>query len=114
MNFYGLKNCDTCRIAMKELDAAGIGYAYIDVRADGVPAGTLSGWIDQMGADKLVNRRSTTWRNLTEAEKASAEDNAKLLSLLQANPTLIKRPVIEQGAEVHLGWAPAIKAAIGL
>ncbi|WP_306252906.1 Spx/MgsR family RNA polymerase-binding regulatory protein [Parvularcula sp. IMCC14364] len=110
MNFYGLKNCDTCRIAMKELDAAGIAYAYIDVRADGVPAGTLSGWIDQMGADKLVNRRSTTWRNLTEAEKASAEDNAKLLSLLQANPTLIKRPVIEQGAGIYVGWQEYVQS----
>ncbi|MCI5044631.1 MAG: arsenate reductase [Aquisalinus sp.] len=114
MKVYGLKNCDTCRKAMKELDAAGVSYEYVDVRADGVPAATLANWIENLEAEKLVNRRSTTWRNLTEAEKAAIDDDANLQKLLQAHPTLIKRPVIEQGTELHLGWSAQTKSALGL
>ncbi len=114
VNFYGLKNCDTCRKASKALEAAGVDFTYTDVRADGVPEKTLKNWIRVLGPDQLVNRRSTTWRGLTDAEKAGADDAAKLVSLLQANPTLIKRPVLEAGGEIYLGWSEDVKQQFGL
>ena len=66
MRMIGLKNCDTCKKALKALDAAGIAYEYIDVRADGVAAADLSTLLEVHGVDKVVNKRSTTWRNLPE------------------------------------------------
>ncbi len=113
MKFYGLKNCDTCRKAMKELDAAGVAYEYVDVRADGVEETTLKGWVEASGADKLVNRRSTTWRGLTDEEKASIEDPASLVALLTDNPTLIKRPVIVTKNDIHIGWTAEVKSVLG-
>ena len=72
MKFYGLKNCDTCRKALKELEAAGKTFTYIDVRADGVPEAVITGWLEEVGADTLINKRSTTWRGLSDAEKGQA------------------------------------------
>ena len=114
MKFYGLKNCDTCRKAMKELDAGGITYDYVDVRADGVPEKVITGWLKSVEADKLVNKRSTTWRGLREAERAKADTLAGAAKLLAANPTLIKRPVIEISSNVLVGWTAETKAGAGL
>ena len=69
MNFYGLKTCDTCRKARKALDAAGVKYSYKDVRDDGVTKTQLTKWAKAAGWDKLLNKSSTTWRGLSDAEK---------------------------------------------
>ena len=82
---YGLKTCDTCRKAQRELAAAGHVVRVTDVRADGVPAAELARFHAFFG-DDLVNRRSTTWRNLSEEDRASDP-----LALLAAHPTLMKR-----------------------
>ncbi|MEM1237378.1 MAG: ArsC/Spx/MgsR family protein [Pseudomonadota bacterium] len=94
MKLYGLKSCDTCKKALKALDAA----EFIDVRADGVPDDVLNAAYAQFG-DALVNRASTTWRGLSDEEKAG---NA--LDLLEAHPTLMKRPLIVSGDKMTLGW----------
>jgi arsenate reductase len=112
MKFYGLKNCDTCRKAMKALDAAGVDYTYIDVRADGVPEKTITGWLKQVETDTLVNKRSTTWRGLSDTEKAQADTPKGAAALLAANPTLIKRPVIETGTDIHVGWTKETQAKV--
>lgn len=106
LTFYGLKTCDTCRKAQKALIAAGHKLTVIDVRGDGVPRSELTRFLTLFGAD-LVNRRSTTWRGLSEAERASDP-----LDLLAAHPTLMKRPVIVAGDRVHLGWTKAVQAAL--
>ena len=111
MKFYGLKTCDTCRKARKELDAAGMTYDYIDVRADGVDAATLTKWVAAHGRKTVLNTRSTTWRALGDDIKALDTD-ADALALMIAHPTLIKRPVIEQGGESFVGWSKANQAAI--
>ena len=104
MIIYGLKTCDTCRKARKALPAA----TFVDVREEGVPAEILGRALAQFG-DKLVNTRSTTWRGLSEEERAGAP-----LDLLAAHPALMKRPLIVGDDEMHLGWDAATRGALGV
>lgn len=102
MHLYGLKTCDTCRKALKALPAA----EFVDVRADGIPAALLAAAYERFG-EKLLNTRSTTWRGLSEEERATAP-----LALLAAHPTLMKRPLIVAGDQMYLGWDKATQAAL--
>lgn len=102
MKLYGLKTCDTCRKALKALEAAEM----VDVRADGVPDAVLTTAHEAFG-DRLVNTRSTTWRGLSETERAEAP-----LALLRAHPTLMKRPLIVTEDAMYLGWDKATQAAL--
>ncbi|WP_420556298.1 arsenate reductase family protein [Roseovarius sp.] len=102
MILYGLKTCDTCRKALKSLENAG----FRDVRADGVPANVLRAAHGKFGA-ALLNTRSTTWRGLSEAERAGDP-----LDLLAAHPTLMKRPLIDDGGTLYLGWGKDVQAAL--
>jgi arsenate reductase-like glutaredoxin family protein len=106
MIVYGLKACDTCRAAVKALTAAGHAVELVDVRAAPLSRADLERFHAAFGA-ALVNRRSTTWRGLSEAERAGAP-----VDLLAAHPTLMKRPVIEAGGALHLGWGAEVKAAL--
>lgn len=99
MILYGLKNCDTCRKALKSLGDA----EFRDVRADGVPHAVLTAAHARFGAS-LLNTRSTTWRGLTEAERAKDP-----LDLLAAHPTLMKRPLIERDGTLYLGWTAEVE-----
>ncbi|MEQ6202576.1 ArsC/Spx/MgsR family protein [Sulfitobacter sp. HNIBRBA2951] len=95
MELFGLKNCDTCRKAMKALPNATL----VDVRADGVPDAVMAAAYAQFG-QALVNTRSTTWRNLDEAARATDP-----LDLLAQHPALMKRPLIKAGDQLFLGWS---------
>ncbi len=106
MRFYGLKSCDTCRKAQKALVAAGHAPEVVDVRTDGVPASELARFHQAFG-DALINTRSTTWRGLSDEERS-----APPLSLLQAHPTLMKRPVIDRDGTLYLGWDKSVQAAL--
>lgn len=112
MKLYGLKNCDTCKKALKALEAAGKDVTFIDVRADGVPAEDLKSWIGIHGVDTMVNTRSTTWRGLDEAARAGVASLDGAMALLQEHPTLMKRPVIVDGAASHVGWTKAVQEAL--
>ena len=107
MKLYGLKNCDTCRKALKALE----NVAFVDVRADGVPADLLADWLEEVGSDALINRRSTTWRGLSEAEKGAAAGEGAA-ALLAEHPTLMKRPVIVAEGAVHVGWTKEVQTAL--
>lgn len=98
MKVYGLKTCDSCRKALKKLADRGYDAEYLDVRKNGVPADVMAAAFEQFG-DKLVNKSSATWRGFSDAEKASDP-----LDLLQANPTLMKRPLIIRDGTMTLGW----------
>ncbi len=104
MQLYGLKNCDTCRKALKSLPEADL----VDVRQQGVPVVLLERALAQFGG-ALVNSRSTTWRGLDEDERATDP-----LELLQKHPALMKRPLIENEGELHLGWTEKTRAALGV
>ena len=109
MIFYGLKTCDTCRKAQKELRAVGIELEVIDVRADGVSTEKLTEWTELVDWKKLLNTRSTTWRNLDADDKENI-DAAKAITLMDAHPTLIKRPVVENGDKISVGWSKNVQA----
>ena len=100
---YGLKNCDTCRKALKEIEASGNQIVLHDVRADPVSPEKLQKFLDAFGG-KLVNTRSTTWRGLSEKERSESP-----LSLLKSHPTLMKRPVIEGAGNLTLGWDQSVR-----
>lgn len=111
ITLYGLKNCDTCKKALKALAAAGRDVTFVDIRSDADLASKVPAWLSASGADALVNKRSTTWRGLDDAARAEAEGGAAA-ALLVAHPTLIKRPVIEAGETVHVGWTAAVSDAL--
>ena len=102
MILYGLKTCDTCRKALKSLPAA----VFRDVRDDGVPGDLLKSAYARFG-DALINTRSTTWRGLSDAERARAP-----LDLLVAHPALMKRPLIDAQGDLYLGWGKDVQAAL--
>ncbi|TDE35620.1 ArsC/Spx/MgsR family protein [Antarcticimicrobium sediminis] len=104
MILYGLKTCDICRKALKLLGNAD----FVDVRGAGVPEEVLRAAHAQFGA-ALLNTRSTTWRGLSESDRAGDP-----LALLAAHPALMKRPLIEADGELYLGWGPEVRAALGL
>lgn len=107
LTLYGLKNCDTCKKALKALEATGVSVRFVDIRAEADLDSCVPSWLEAAGADVLINRRSTTWRGLSEAERESDPG-----ALLKANPTLIKRPVIEVGSDVYVGWTKEVQAAL--
>ena len=103
VTIYHLKTCDTCRKAIKALQAAGHDLTMIDVRADGMPRETLSALAHDHGWETVLNRRSTTWRGLDEADKDNITPESAI-ALLSEHPTLIKRPVIMSKDQVTIGW----------
>jgi arsenate reductase len=107
ITLYGISNCDTVRKARKWLDAHDVEYRFHDFRADGLAPVQVRAWLQELGADTLINRRSRTWRALDDAAKAAAEDAEAAIDLLVAEPTLIRRPVIDTGQEVQAGFTPA-------
>ncbi len=110
---YGLASCDTCRKARRWLAAEGLAHRFHDLRAEGVPADRLAAWLREPGAEAMVNRRSTTWRQLSEAERAQAATAAGAAALLAARPTLIKRPVFDlPDGRVLVGFGAAQQAAL--
>lgn len=102
MHLYGLKNCDTCRKALKSLPNA----VLVDVRAEGVPAEILERAHAKFGG-ALLNTRSTTWRQLSEDERQKPA-----LTLLAEHPTLMKRPLIDRDGELFLSWSKEVQAAL--
>lgn len=114
MRVYGLKTCDTCRKALSALEAAGLAPEFVDIRAEPSVPGRLPGWVKAAGAERLVNRASMTWRKLSDADKARASGEAGIIAVLTEHPTLIKRPVIETGKAVHVGWTKDVQAALGI
>jgi len=111
LTVYHLKTCDTCRKAIKAMTAAGHDLTLIDVRADGVPADELKLIEKAVGWEKLLNTRSTTWRGLSDADKADI-DAAKAIALMFEHPTLIKRPVIKRDALITVGWTKDVQAEL--
>ena len=104
---YGIAGCDTVRKARAWLTERGVPHEFHDFRRQGVPAGRLDGWLERLGAERLLNRRGTTWRALDAAAQARAADAAGVAALLREHPTLIRRPVAEWGDAVSAGFDEA-------
>ena len=101
IRIYGLKNCDTCRKARKWLSDRNIDHEFVDVRDNTPSLAALKQWQTALG-EKLLNRRGTTWRQLSDADKARADSN--LPALLHEYPALMKRPVMINGNGIHVGF----------
>ncbi|MDX5409796.1 MAG: ArsC family reductase [Thauera sp.] len=91
---YGIKNCDTMKKAFAWFEGAGVAHEFHDYKKAGIDAATLARWCDRLGWEALVNRRGTTWRKLAPEQQAIA-DTAGAIALMQAQPSLIRRPVVE-------------------
>ncbi|MFC3057677.1 arsenate reductase family protein [Paenirhodobacter populi] len=98
MILYGIPTCDTCRKAKKALEAAGQAVTFRDVRAEPLTSDEIGTFLAAFG-DRLVNRASTTWRGLSETERAETPE-----ALLAAHPALMKRPILQSGDRLTLGW----------
>jgi Spx/MgsR family transcriptional regulator len=94
---YGIPNCDTVKRARTWLDDQGVAYTFHDFKKQGVPEAELDQWLKQPGWEALVNRKGTTWRKLDEATRNAVVDAASARPVLLANPSVIKRPVVDWG-----------------
>lgn len=104
LTLYGIPNCDTVKKARRWLEAAGVPHAFHDFRKDGLDPAKLQAWIDAIGWEKLLNKAGTTFRQLPDADKAGL-DAGKAKALMLAQPAMIKRPVVEAGDGVSVGFS---------
>lgn len=103
---YGIANCDTVKRARAWLADQGVEAQFHDFKKQGVPAELLPTWLAAFGRDRLVNRAGTTWRKLDDAAKAAVVDDATATALMLAEPSVIKRPVVQwPGGEWTLGFS---------
>ncbi|MEC9245465.1 ArsC family reductase [Nitratireductor rhodophyticola] len=107
---YGIKNCDTMKKARAWLEAHDIAYAFHDYRAAGIERARLEAWVEEVGWEKLLNRAGTTFRNLSDADKADM-DAGKAVRLMEEQPAMIKRPVLDLGDRRLVGFKPEIYEA---
>ncbi|PIB91886.1 ArsC family reductase [Caulobacter sp. FWC2] len=110
---YGIKNCDTVAKARKWLEARGQAYDFHDYKAVGIDRATLEGWVQEHGWETILNRAGTTFRKLDEADRQDLNAD-KAIALMLAQPSMIKRPVLDLGDRRLVGFKPEIyEAAIG-
>ena len=102
---YGIKNCDTMKKAMNWLSDNGIAYEFVDYKKAGVAEAGLPDWNARAGWEKLLNTRGLMWKKLSDEERANV-DEAKALKLMAQYPALIKRPVLDTGSQLLVGFAP--------
>jgi len=107
---YGIKNCDTMKKAMTWLTENGVPYEFIDYKKVGIAEANLPEWDSRAGWEKLLNTRGLMWRKLTDEER-SAVDREKALKLMAQYPSLIKRPVLDAGSQLLVGFSPENYAA---
>ena len=110
---YGIRNCDTMKKAFARLDARGIAYEFHDYKKAGVPPGKLQQWARRAGWEKLANTRGPTWRRIPETQRENLTE-ARALALLQQHTSAIRRPIIEAGSKLLVGFDAEEYAAAGL
>jgi len=109
ITIYGIKNCDTMKKARAWLDSRGVAYDFHDYKSAGIDRDRLKRWSDQLGWETLLNRAGTTFRKLPDAEKADLNEK-KALALMLAQPSMIKRPVLDLDGKLLVGFKPEIYA----
>jgi arsenate reductase len=108
---YGIKNCDTVKKARTWLEQNNVDYHFHDFRADGLTVAQVNAWVAEIGLETLVNKRSTTWKELDEAIKTNFNE-ANAATIISENPTLIKRPLLDTGKQKHVGFKDTEYTAI--
>ena len=113
ITMYGIKNCDTIKKARDWLGDHGVAYDFHDYKAVGIDKARLQDWVDKLGWEVLLNRAGTTFKKLADAEKANI-DAPKAITLMQGQPSMIKRPVLDIDGELLVGFKPdAYQARLG-
>lgn len=108
---YGIKNCDTMKKAFRWLDEQNVAYVFHDYRKEGLERATLENWIKQLGWEKVVNKRGTTWRQL-DKETQEAMNDETVISVLLDKPAMIKRPLLDHQGKLTLGFKAEQYSAI--
>ncbi len=111
ITLHGIKACDTMKKARDWLDGQGLAYRFHDYKLQGIDRATLQAWADKVGWEVLLNRAGTTFRKLPDADK-SGIDQAKAIALMSAQPSMIKRPVLDVDGALTVGFKPEIYAAV--
>ncbi len=113
VTIYGIKNCDTMKKARAWLDRHGVAYVFHDYKTAGVAKSQLEAWAKQVGWEVLLNRAGTTFRALPDRDKDGLTQK-KAIALMAAQPSMIKRPVVETGTKLLVGFKPEVyEAAFG-
>jgi Spx/MgsR family transcriptional regulator len=110
VTIYGIKACDTMKKARTWLEARGIAYAFHDYKIQGIARNRLEGWVRQAGWETLLNRSGTTFRKVPDQDRSNL-DADKAIALMLAQPSMIKRPVLEVGGALIVGFKPDLYAA---
>jgi arsenate reductase len=110
LTIYGIKNCDTMKKARAWLDGHGVAYAFHDYKAAGIERALLEGWAKKVGWETLLNKAGTTFRKLPDKDKEGLTEK-KALALMLARPSMIKRPVLELGVKLLVGFKPEAYAS---
>ncbi|HEY3639944.1 MAG TPA: ArsC family reductase [Xanthobacteraceae bacterium] len=105
ITLYGIKNCDTMKRARAWLDTHKVAYAFHDYKAAGMDKATLEGWAKKVGWETLLNRAGTTFRKLSDADRGGLSEK-KAIALMLAQPSMIKRPVLDKGGLLTVGFKP--------
>ncbi|WP_293680449.1 ArsC family reductase [uncultured Phenylobacterium sp.] len=108
---YGIKNCDTMKKAWTWMDQHGVAYDFHDYKKAGIDRATLEGWVRQLGWEVLLNRAGTTFKRLPEADRQGI-DEGKAIALMLAQPSMIKRPVLDADGKLYVGFKPDTYAAL--
>lgn len=106
ITLYGIKNCDTVKKARTWLEQHNVDYRFHDFRADGLTVAQVNTWIAEIGLEALVNKRSTTWKELDEATRTHFNETTAP-AVISENPTLIKRPLLDTGKQKYVGFKDA-------
>ena len=104
LTVYGIKSCDTCRIARKYLTRKNIEHRFHDLRDDGLDIQMLERWVERIGWERLLNKKSLTWRKIPEVDRAAMSQDRALAAMID-RPTLIKRPVLEADNFMAVGFS---------
>jgi arsenate reductase (glutaredoxin) len=110
VTLYGIRNCDTMKKARAWLDAKGLAYAFHDYKSEGIDRARLEGWTRAVGWETLLNRAGTTFRKLPDSDKEGLNER-KALALMLAQPSMIKRPVLDLGGKLLVGFKPDVYAS---
>jgi len=110
LTMYGIKNCDTVRKARAWLDARGVKYEFHDYKTSGIDRARLEKWCGELGWEQLLNRAGTTFRKLPETDR-NVCDARKAVALMLAQPSMIKRPVLDLGGRLLVGFKPETYAS---
>lgn len=106
ITLYGIPNCDTVKKARKWLEARGIDYQFHDYKKQDADAAKISGWVEKAGWEKVLNRSGTTFRKLPDADREGL-DAKKAIAVMAANPSAIKRPIVEHPGGLLVGFKEA-------